>query len=158
MVTKKKHLTIYDRETAHDRETVAVLDMGPMEIWDGADLALLRETLTELIEDQRRCTIAVDLTYVKYIPSGFFGMLYDWNEKGVTIFLDSPQPNVKNMLWFRQFFQHVADECHRLQRDPKEELSPTPLRGWNQAPPRNGSHHGASQSQKASSVSTAAQE
>ena len=33
-----------DRMSVYEREGVTVLDFGTMEIWDGADLALLRET------------------------------------------------------------------------------------------------------------------
>ena len=76
-----------------------------MEIWDGADMALLRESLTRLIKTERQRAIAVDMTYVKYIPSGFFGMLFDWFETGVRIRLYTPQPNVCRMLWFHQFFE-----------------------------------------------------
>jgi anti-anti-sigma factor len=82
-----------------------LLQIGEMEIWDGADLALLREGLTQLIETERVRSICIDMHYVKYIPSGFFGMLFDWLEKrGVQFYLTAPQPNVQRMLWFRQFF------------------------------------------------------
>ena len=94
MQLKKKWLTI------SDRDDITVLDLGAMDIWDGADMALLRETLTELIEDVGIRNIGINLSYVKYIPSGFFGMMYDWHEKrDVNVHLLSPQPNVKNMLW-----------------------------------------------------------
>jgi hypothetical protein len=76
-----------------------------MEIWDGADMALLRESLTRLIKSERHRAIAIDMTYVKYIPSGFFGMLFDWFETGVRIRLYTPQPNVCRMIWFDQFFE-----------------------------------------------------
>jgi len=76
-----------------------------MEIWDGADMALLRESLTRLINAEKRRAIAIDMSYVKYIPSGFFGMLFDWFETGVRIRLYSPQPNVREMRWFHQFFE-----------------------------------------------------
>jgi hypothetical protein len=46
----------------------------------------------------------VNLQSVKYIPSGFFGMLYEWYENGIHVQLHSPQPNVEQMLWFRMFF------------------------------------------------------
>lgn len=55
------------------------------------------------------------MTYVKYIPSGFFGMLFDWHDQGtMRIRLFSPQPNVQRMLWFRQFFQKQDDVCFEL--------------------------------------------
>lgn len=84
---------------------LAIVALDNIEIWDGADLALLREVLTDLIERERYHSIAVDLKTVKYIPSGFFGMLYEWYENGIDIQLHSPQPNVEQMLWFRMFFR-----------------------------------------------------
>ncbi|ODA30000.1 MULTISPECIES: STAS domain-containing protein [Planctopirus] len=93
-----------------------LLHIGDMEIWDGADLALLREGLTQIIERDRDRDIAVDMTFVKYIPSGFFGMLFDWFEKRkVQFYLLNPQPNVQSMLWFRQFFEPCSAGLWRLE-------------------------------------------
>ncbi|MGQ0637536.1 MAG: STAS domain-containing protein [Planctomycetaceae bacterium] len=94
--------------------TVTVLHLGGMEIWDGADMALLRDSLTQLILAQKQRSIGIDMSHVKYIPSGFFGMLFDWYETGVQIRLYSPQPNVQRMLWFSRFFERVDDNCHEL--------------------------------------------
>ena len=85
-----------------------------MEIWDGADMALLRESLTRLITAEKHRAIGVDMTYVKYIPSGFFGMLFDWFETGVQIRLYTPQSNVRKMLWFNQFFEAVGHDSYEL--------------------------------------------
>ena len=56
------------------QDGVHLLHIGEMEIWDGADLALLREGLFKLIEHEHCRAIAIDMRFVKYIPSGFFGM------------------------------------------------------------------------------------
>ena len=61
-----------------------VIKLGPMEIWDGSDLALLRETLCRLIDRERVTRVSVDMSFVKFVPSGFFGMLFDWSEQGAT--------------------------------------------------------------------------
>lgn len=106
-----------DRMSVYVREGVTVLDFGTMEIWDGADLALLRETLTRLVDKENCTSIGVELTSVKYIPSGFFGMLYDLYEKGIAVTLYSPQPNVASMLWFKQFCQHTEDGRFLLKSD-----------------------------------------
>ncbi len=95
-----------------------------MEIWDGADLALLRESLTKLVKSGKHRAIGVDMTYVKYIPSGFFGMLYDWHEQGMRMRLFSPQPNVRRMLWFDRFFQSVSENCFELR--PESLSAPQP--------------------------------
>lgn len=103
-------------------EQVTVLDLGEMEIWDGADMALLRDSLTRLINVEKRRSIGIDMRYVKYIPSGFFGMLFDWYETGVKIRLYAPQPNVRRMLWFSRFFKPVGDDCHELKPRPDSEF------------------------------------
>lgn len=96
-----------------DEGTVTV-GLDQIEIWDGADLALLREVLTELIERDGFRHIGVNLHSVKYIPSGFFGMLYEWYEAGIRIELHAPQPNVEQMLWFRMFFRRDAEGSYFL--------------------------------------------
>lgn len=101
-------------------DSFTVLNLGDMEIWDGADMALLRESLTRLIKAERHRRIGIDMSHVKYIPSGFFGMLFDWFETGVQIRLYSPQPNVRLMLWFNQFFEAVDADCFALSPKPPE--------------------------------------
>jgi anti-anti-sigma regulatory factor len=101
------------------RDGFTVLELGTAEIWDGADMALLRETLTRLIKAEKHLAIGVDMTFVKYIPSGFFGMLFDWFETGVQIRLYTPQPNVRKMLWFNQFFEAIGHECFELAPQPE---------------------------------------
>jgi hypothetical protein len=111
-----------DRMTIHEVDGVTVLNLGPVEIWDGADLALLRDTFTRLIQRERRRRIGVDMSTVQYVPSGFFGMLFDWHERGIAMHLYAPRPRVSNMLWFRQFFDHVTNGTYLLQSEPKELL------------------------------------
>ncbi len=107
-MARKKGCTIDVREKHH------VVVMGDMEIWDGADLALLRETLARLVEDERRKAIGVDLTFVKYIPSGFFGMLYDYAERGVSVRIYNAQPHIREMLWYREFFDELSRGVYQL--------------------------------------------
>ena len=107
MASKKTMRISQDLETQ-------VIHLGEMEIWDGADLALLRETLTKLITQQKARAVGVDMSYVKYVPSGFFGMLFDWHDTGVEMRVYSPQPNVHQMLWFRRFFVGEGNGSYRL--------------------------------------------
>lgn len=115
----------FKRMLIESREGFQLLMLGEMEIWDGADLALLREGLFRLIDGEDVESIAIDMRYVKYIPSGFFGMLFDWQEKcGTRFALTPPQPNVQRMLWFRQFFKLNADGLFEMQREPTGSLLP----------------------------------
>ena len=91
------------------------INLGPMEIWDGADLALLRETLSRLIGREGNARVSVDMSSVKYVPSGFFGMLFDWTEQGASIYLDSPCKRIRNMVWFRQFLSPMSNDRFRLE-------------------------------------------
>ncbi len=115
---KRQRLNI--RATEHS----AVVSLEDMEIWDGADLALLREVLTQLIEKDGYRSLGVDLSCVKYIPSGFFGMLFEWYDAGLQIRLYSPQENVARMLWFRMFFAHEEDNTFKLCDDAVRHNSP----------------------------------
>ena len=108
--------------------------MGEMEIWDGADLALLRETLSRLVEVEKQTAIGVDMTFVKYIPSGFFGMLYDYRERGIAVQLSSPQPHVKEMLWFREFFEEVESGTYELKQRGQTSRSAVPASASASAP------------------------
>jgi anti-anti-sigma factor len=110
------------------QDELHLLHLGSMDIWDGADLALLREGLFKLIENEHCRSIAIDMTYVKYIPSGFFGMLFDWQEKrGVHFALTTPQPNVQRMLWFQRFFHLNAAGMYELQTEPVSTVPAAPV-------------------------------
>ncbi len=127
-MARKKRSSIEVRNSYH------FIVMGEMEIWDGADLALLRETLSRLVEAEKQTAIGVDMTFVKYIPSGFFGMLYDYRERGIAVQLSSPQPHVKEMLWFREFFEEVASEVFELKQRRQTSRSTVPANASASAP------------------------
>lgn len=90
------------------------IDIGDMEIWDGADLSLIRDTLFRLILQEGIDAFAIDMHAVQYVPSGFFGMLFDWMERGVEVHLINPRERVQQMLWFRKFFHRVDTDAFRL--------------------------------------------
>ncbi|MEX1096447.1 MAG: hypothetical protein WED34_10380 [Planctomycetales bacterium] len=117
-----------ERLAVEERRGVTFLDFGDMEIWDGADLCLLRDTLARLIQQKRRA-IGIDMSHVMYVPSGFFGMLLDFRDKGATLYVDGVTGHVRNMLWFRQFFEpHDEDGRWLLRGEPKQVPAPPPLR------------------------------
>lgn len=96
------------------QDQTAIVCLNDMEIWDGADLSKLREVLTKMILKDGYRSVGVDLSTVKYIPSGFFGMLYEWYESGVEVTLCSPRRHVAEMLWFRMFFVYESGDTYRL--------------------------------------------
>lgn len=115
---KKQRLTI------RSEDEFAIVALENMEIWDGADLALLREALTNLIEQDGFRALGVDLSSVKYIPSGFFGMLFEWYEQGIRIRLFDPLDNVLQMLWFRMFFSRDDVGVYSLNDDQMRNNTP----------------------------------
>lgn len=120
----------FKRMVVDVQDGVHLLHMGDMEIWDGADLALLREALMQFIEREGCRAIAIDMQFVKYIPSGFFGMLFDWHEKrNVWFALTLPQPNVQRMLWFQQFFRPTPDGLFELCPEGRDVLTAAGVSG-----------------------------
>lgn len=118
------------RMTLHNWDNFTVLDLKNVEIWDGADLSLLRDTQSDLIMKKGCRAMGVNMEHVKYIPSGFFGMIYDWHEYGVAIRLYNPQPHVASMLWFRQFFDEIGENTYELHGKPRYNLVPQDASDW----------------------------
>lgn len=108
--------------------------MADMEIWDGADLSLLRETLARLVDIGGEKMIGVDMTFVKYVPSGFFGMLYDCAECGTKVRVYNPLPHVQKMLWFREFFDTLEDGAFELTMRQETSMSSAESKIGTQAP------------------------
>ena len=107
----------YDGMDLQQRDDALVICLGSMEIWDGADLALLRDSLNNLTKVERHPVVGVDMEHVKYVPSGFFGMLFEASDLGVEIRLYAPQARVRNMLWFRKFFEIDSRGVFTLRRE-----------------------------------------
>jgi hypothetical protein len=120
-----------ERMKIREENGVTILDLGQVEIWDGADLALLRDTFARKCGRNGCKSLGVDMSSVKYVPSGFFGMLFDWHELGVAVRLYTPQARVANMLWFRQFFNSESHGAYLLQSEPKEMLAFDDSCDWN---------------------------
>jgi hypothetical protein len=108
-----------ERKYTHGLSTTAgehgvIIDIGDMEIWDGADLSLIRDTLFRLVLQEGVDAFAIDMHAVQYVPSGFFGMLFDWMERGIEVQLLNPRERVRQMLWFRKFFTRIEANTYRL--------------------------------------------
>ncbi len=86
-------------------DNTALVGLDVLEIWDGADLIVLREALSSLVQMEGRLSVGVDMSSVMHIPSGFFGMLFEWYESGVEVLLYAPRSHVQQMLWFRMYFR-----------------------------------------------------
>lgn len=101
----KTYLRVDRRSPVEVRDGYHVACIGQHEIWDGADLALIFDTLRGLTKTEGHNAIGVDLSHVKAIPGGFFGMLFNHAAKGVSVRVYSPQAEVRQFLWFREYFR-----------------------------------------------------
>ena len=93
---------------------VATVSLGERNIWDLADLRLLREISERLVHVRRCRDITVDMRSAQSLASGFFGLLHDLCKLGVKVTLLAPHRGVREMLWFRAFCEHVVDDCYRF--------------------------------------------
>jgi hypothetical protein len=102
----------------HEHGGVSVIDIGELEVWDGAELSLLRDTFATLMRGGNCRAIAVNMSTVQCIPSGFFGALMNCFDEGLSVQLIDPRPIVKNMRWFRQFFVLTTGNTDLLKDAP----------------------------------------
>ncbi len=116
------------------RDGIPVLSLAEMDIWDGTDLSLLRDTLWEMIKKEGCTSFGIDLRQVQYIPSGFFGTMYSWHSRGVTVRLYSPHVRIRAMLWFRHCFQRVEENCYLLCNTPRLDFDERPELKWYELP------------------------
>jgi hypothetical protein len=96
-------------------------------IWRGKQLSLLRDTLIQIVGRQMRRVVGVDLKGVHDLPSGFFGTLCEWHDRGVVVRIYSPEPRIREMYWFQQFFAVETADCFRLCH-PRPSPTVTPSR------------------------------
>lgn len=87
--------------TLHTIDGAEVITLAPKNIWDGADLCMVRDALTPFVVARR--PVGIDLSGVLHLPSGLFGLLADWLDRGCEVRLLGPTERVRAMLWFREF-------------------------------------------------------
>jgi hypothetical protein len=102
--------------------STAVLRFGRKQIWDGADLSLLRDTLARVHRIDGCRSIAIDLATVQFLPSGFFGQLMDWSDRGVVLQILNPHERIRNMRWFQEYFAQDSGEVFTVVGDPSVEI------------------------------------
>lgn len=99
--------------------TNALLSIGTQQIWDKGDLMQLQAELDRLVARDQFESITIDTRYVEYVPSGFFGLLYDFHLEGVRIWLCEPSPRMRRMIWFRQFLYRIDDDLYGFRQQPQ---------------------------------------
>lgn len=89
-----------------------VVKLNPGDIWENAELISIRDTFVFLFQNMGVTSLGVDLKGVKHLPSGFFGLLHDWYDRGAGVRLYAPGREITGMLWFRQFFRCLHEDTY----------------------------------------------
>lgn len=76
---------------------LTVVGFGGREIIHDINIAPLQDDLGKLVEDNACERLAVDLTGVKFIPSGMLGILTSLHRKGVKIEIYNPSDDVRDV-------------------------------------------------------------
>ena len=110
------------RPTVEDRGGLALIRLGPANIWDAGDLGRLREAASRLFARGTK-RVGIDLSHVGMLPSGFMNQLCGWHDRGIEVLLYAPRPNVREMFWFRQFVEFAGNDLWRMACEPTTEDS-----------------------------------
>ena len=83
----------------------------------GAALVELRRYVDDLLCAGRK-RLAVSLTQVRTLPSGFVELLLKSREVGLDVVLLDPSPEVRSMLWFRLYAREIGDRVWAIEPEP----------------------------------------
>lgn len=75
-----------------------VVGFGGRDVLDSVNVANCREELLALIEKEHCKVLGVDLTGVKFIPSGLLGVLASVRKLGVEVHLYNPSSDVREAM------------------------------------------------------------
>ncbi|SFI09884.1 STAS domain-containing protein [Planctomicrobium piriforme] len=75
-----------------------VVGFGGRDILGDVNVALCRNELLQLIEEQRCSVVAFDLTGVKFIPSGLLGLLASMRQNEIEVHLYNPSDDIREVL------------------------------------------------------------
>ena len=100
------------------RYVVDLLTLNDAEIWTGADLCRLRDTIHRRIRSGQT-SICLDLSHVKRLPAGFFGMPCCLQDQGIDVTLFETQSCIRDLIWFRRFFCSDAGNRHCFREYPR---------------------------------------
>ncbi|ADG67383.1 hypothetical protein Plim_1550 [Planctopirus limnophila DSM 3776] len=83
----------------------AVYQSGPLTVIgfgrnrpDRLDLGICRDELTLLLRSTKCQSLAVDLTNVRFVPSGMLGLLATIPKLGVELMVFNPNPEIREVL------------------------------------------------------------
>jgi hypothetical protein len=80
----------------------------PGERWEKPEACRMGETVKPLLRDRNLKGIGIDLSDVRFLPSGFFAKLFNWRERGKNVLLTNPHSSVQQMWWFKACFSESS--------------------------------------------------
>lgn len=84
--------------------------------WTAAQVRDIRQRVHEQCANS--FLVNLDLSQVQHVSGGFFGMLCDLNDEGFDIFLHEPHAQIRELIWFRRFFEHDYRNVYRFRSHP----------------------------------------
>ena len=103
----------HDLLRVYETGPVSVLGFGGEEILDQIDLGECRTEILELLEQHNCRVLGFDLTGVRYVPSGFLGLLASFRRLGIEVHLYNPSDDVREVLQITKL--DAIFELHELQ-------------------------------------------
>lgn len=100
-----------------------LLSLDQTEIWGGPQLIRIRDEMKQRLQHPGTRSVTIDISSVKHLPSGFFGLLHDLRDHGLDVKLLGVQDPIAAMEWFRRFFEACPEaepnyRLHRFRKDP----------------------------------------
>lgn len=82
----------------YEEGRLTVLGFGGHETLDHIDVAECRNEIAELVKDNNCEVLAIDMTGVKWVPSGLLGLLASLRQLGVEVHIYNPSQDVDEVL------------------------------------------------------------
>lgn len=94
-----------------------LLTLDESGLWTHAHLCHLRTAIKKHLKSGFD-SVTIDMTYVRHLPSGFFGYVCELHEAGTRVYLFRPADEVQRLEWFWRFFESAAESLYRFREEP----------------------------------------
>ncbi len=104
--------------TRQSHYTGDLLTLNEAELWTASDLSQLRDAIHQRLNTGEE-SVCIDLSRVRHLPSGFFGLLCTFRDQGVNVSLFETQRSIHDLIWFKRFFRRGAGNSHCFRKQPR---------------------------------------
>jgi anti-anti-sigma factor len=88
----------HDVLRVYETGPLTVVGFGGAEILDQVDLVECRKEILDLLKQHESKVLAFDLSGVRYVPSGFLGLLASLKSMGIEVHLYNPSADVREVM------------------------------------------------------------